>query len=275
MGTGRYLNDPEVQNGTSWAWRDYSGSQRWIPNSYSQYSTASYSSSVEAGGGTWYFTSSNGVNFGGMTQSFSYYETTDISIGVKKVIESWYLSIINNDGFIIKQQNEFINNENYQPSLKYFSRDTHTIYPPYLEFKWDDYSFNTGSSTQTIINTLPLYTSITENPNIFYQNTINRFRINCRPQYPARIYQTASINVTNYYLPTASYYAIQDMNTNEFIIDFDTTYTKISADSTGSYFDVYMNGLEPERYYKILIKTTIANSTIVIDDDFNFKVING
>jgi hypothetical protein len=36
-----------------------------------------------------------------------------------------------------------------------------------------------------------------------------------------------------------------------------------------------MNGLEPERYYKILIQTTLNGSTIVFDDDYTFKVING
>jgi hypothetical protein len=36
-----------------------------------------------------------------------------------------------------------------------------------------------------------------------------------------------------------------------------------------------MNGLEPERYYKILIKTTIDGTTKIIDNDYYFKVING
>jgi hypothetical protein len=46
-----------------------------------------------------------------------------------------------------------------------------------------------------------------------------------------------------------------DLDTNEFVIDFDTKYTKISADEQGNYFNIYMSGLEPERYFKILIKT--------------------
>ena len=65
------------------------------------------------------------------------------------------------------------------------------------------------------------------------------------------------------------------MDTNEFVINFDTQYTQISSDSRGNYFDVYMDGLEPERYYSILIKTEINGSTLVIEDDNYFKVING
>ncbi len=36
-----------------------------------------------------------------------------------------------------------------------------------------------------------------------------------------------------------------------------------------------MNGLQPERYYKILIKTNIDGEILVIDDNNYFKVING
>ena len=64
------------------------------------------------------------------------------------------------------------------------------------------------------------------------------------------------------------------MDTNEFIINFDDQYTQISSDERGNYFDVYMSGLEPERYYKILIKTVLNNSTKIFDDNYYFKVIN-
>jgi hypothetical protein len=34
-----------------------------------------------------------------------------------------------------------------------------------------------------------------------------------------------------------------------------------------------MNGLEPERYYKLLFKTTIAGSTMILDEQYYFKVV--
>ena len=49
----------------------------------------------------------------------------------------------------------------------------------------------------------------------------------------------------------------------------------VMANVDGNYFDVYMNGLQPERYYQILIKTTISGSTIIMDDQYYFKVVNG
>ena len=65
-----------------------------------------------------------------------------------------------------------------------------------------------------------------------------------------------------------------DLDTKEIIVDYDTVYTKISADSIGNYFNIYVNGLEPERYYQILIKSIFTNKeTIVLDDNYYFKVI--
>jgi hypothetical protein len=191
------------------------------------------------------------------------------------MVKAWYSGTIENNGFIAKQAVEFIDNENYENKMKFFSRDTHTIYPPQLEFRWRDYIFNTGSSTNTILNTANATVALDENPGIFYPESINRFRVNSRPEYPFRVFQTASLYTMNYYLPTSSYYAIKDLDTNEFVINFDDQFTQLSADDKSSYFDLYMNGLQPERYYSILIKTTINGSTLVFDNDYNFKVING
>jgi hypothetical protein len=64
------------------------------------------------------------------------------------------------------------------------------------------------------------------------------------------------------------------LDTEEIVVDYDTNYTKISCDASGSYFNVYMNGLEPERYYKFLIKSVLANGEVVVtDQNYIFKVI--
>jgi hypothetical protein len=270
LGTGKYRLDPEVQNGTSWIWRDYYSGSQWTNGTFNPGTTGSYSSSVAVGGGTWYVTQSLSGS-----QTFSFYSDKDLNINVTNIIDVWYSGSYDNDGFIVKQQEEFIDNIDVQPKIKYFSIDTHTIYPPCLEFKWNDCIINTGSSTITTLNTLPLTVSISENPGTFYAESINKFRVNSRPQYPARVFSTSSYYTQNYYLPTSSYYAIKDLDTNEFVIDFDTTYTKLSIDETSSYFTLYMNGLEPERYYKILIKTIINGNTIILDDSYYFKIING
>jgi hypothetical protein len=283
MGTGRYLDVPSVTNGVSWIWQKFSGSAngRWntiIANLGSNV-TASYNTSYSfAGGGTWYTGSPVPYYTSSVTQSveFTFYGNKDINLDVTNTLKAWFTGAFANNGFLLKQKDEFINNKDIQPELKYFSRDTHTIYPPALQISWFDFSFNTGSSKQTVLNTTPATLTLAQNPGTFYPESINRFRINARPEYPIQIWETSSVYLNNYYLPSgSSLYAIKDLDTNEYIIDFDSRYTQISADATSSYFDIYMNGLEPERYYAILIQTNLNGSTIVFDDQYYFKVING
>jgi hypothetical protein len=274
MGLGKYLDNPQVTDGVSWTYRAYSGSLPWPTSSFSPFVTASFTSSA-FGGGTWYTGSSNPTLKVTQTQSFSYYDDKDIDVNVTDTIRAWVSGTFSNNGFIVKQASEFIDNLGATAKLKYFSRDTNTIYPPLLEFKWRDYSFNTGSSIQTIVSSSEVVLTFPNNSGYYYPDSIQRFRINSRPKYPPRIFQTSSLYVQNFYLPTASYYAIKDLDTNEYVIDFDNAFTQVSADSESSYFDIYMNGLEPERYYKILVKTVINNSTIIFDNNFFFKVING
>jgi hypothetical protein len=281
MGTGRYLDVPSVTNGVSWIWQKFSGSAngKWKTSNYGNCVTASYNTSYSfAGGGTWYTGSPVPYYTSSVTQSveFTFYGNKDINLDVTNTLKAWFTGAFANNGFLLKQEDEFINNKDIQPELKYFSRDTHTIYPPALQISWFDFSFNTGSSKQTVLNTTPATLTLAQNPGTFYPESINRFRINARPEYPLQIWETSSVYLNNYYLPSgSSLYAIKDLDTNEYIIDFDSQYTQISADATSSYFDVYMNGLEPERYYAILIQTNLNGSKIVFDNQYYFKVING
>jgi hypothetical protein len=278
-GTGTYSDSPATTNGVSWKWRTYLSSSAWTSSNYGPYITASFQSS-NPGGGTWYTGSSNtSVTSSNIqvTQSLNTTSIKDLNINVTDIVKLWNSSSISNYGFIVRLDPnlEFNSSASAEPNLKYFSVDTHTIYPPQLEIKWNDFYWNTGSSTQTIINNNQLYISLEENPGVYYPDSINRFNLNVRPKYPPRVYQTASEYLTNYYLPTASCYAVKDLDTNEYVIDFDTTYTKLNADGQCNYFTLYMNGLEPERYYKILIKTILNGSTLILDNNYYFKIING
>ena len=285
-GSGTYLDSPFTTNGVSWRYRTYEGDDfnRWAPNGFSTYVTASYSGSF-VGGGTWY-TGSNDPNHINLTptQSFDYRTAKDLNVDVSDIVKVWYSSSnsiggytnIQNNGFIVKWEKviEFSTADAIQPIMQFYSVDTNTIYPPCLELKWDDQVFNTGSLSP--ITTSNFYASLDNNPGIFYSNSVNRFGINVREDFPTRTFQTSSLYTNNKYLNSGSLYAVKDLDTNEFVVDFDPNCTKISCDPiVGNYFDVYMNGLEPERYYKILIQTTISGSTVVKDDNYYFKVVNG
>ena len=194
----------------------------------------------------------------------------DLNIDVTKAITAINTGSLINNGFLLKLEDQY---ENYTTSsihLKYFSSDTNTIFPPYLEFKWDD-STNTGSLTELSTDIATI--SIKNQKEEYIDSDKTRFRLSARPKYPTRTFTTSSIYLTNYTLPTASYWGIKDEYSEEMIIDFDTQYTKLSKDSNGSYFDVYMDSLQPERYYRLLIKTTLNGSDTVIDNRNIFKVV--
>ena len=281
MGTGHYLDEPTITNGVSWIWKDYSGSIQWLTGSYPTGVTSSYNTTYASpGGGNWW-TGSTVSWFNTNTypisasQTFDYFSDKDINMNITNIVRAWYTGSISDDGVIIKLSpaTEFVSNINVQPELKFFSRDTHTIYPPQLQFSWRDYSYNPGSLP--LLNQLPATITLAQNPGFFYSESVNRFRVYGRPEYPAQVWQTASVYTQNYALPTASYYAIKDLDTNEYVIEFDTQFTQLNCDTTSSYFDLHMNGLEPERYYTVLIQSTINGSTLVYSDQYSFKVING
>jgi len=256
MGTGKYLDNPAIFNGVSW------------------YSTASYTGSsnnwtnasfyITPGGGSW--------TSPAVTQSFSYNDSKDIEVKVTSIFSNWS-SGQNNYGILIKHSSSLENRSDSYIVLNYFSIDTRTIFPPCLEMRWDDSVYNTGSlqvigNSNTILN-------IANNP-LYIKNKTEKytFRISARDKYPVRTFSTASIYTVNKALPSSSYWAIQDVKTEDMIIDFDNSYTKISCDTNGSYFDIYVNGLEPERYYKVLIKSVLnSGETVVSDGDCIFKII--
>lgn len=266
-GTGKYGDTPAVTNGVSWRYRLSNEVGSWITSSFPSGITGSFPTTTQ-GGGNWY-TNPSYVQ----SQSFEYSNPTDLNVDVTNTVNAWLNGDIPNSGFIVKQREEFTNTTSYAGVLKFFSIDTNTIYPPQLELKWRDYSYDTGSNTNPIISSSNIYVSLEDNPGIFRQGSVNKFRLNVRPKFPTRVFQVAPLYTNNYYLPTGSYYAIQDVDTNEFIVDFDNTFTQVSADDQSSYFTIYMNGLEPERYYKIVLKTFVDGNTYIVDENFYFKVI--
>ena len=251
---------------------------------FGAYSVASYSGSDVAGGGNWYTGSNLGLD---VTQSrvFSYGTGIDINIDVTDTVKTWYTNSLAsnalgfpNNGFLVKQSSsqEFVDNLNFQSTFRYFSVDTNTIYPPALNLMWNDYNFATGSNIQEVLGTQESFINIYNNAGTYYSESVARMRIAAIPKYPDIVFQTASLYTNNYYLPyTSSFYALKDTDTNEYVVPFDDIYTKISADDISSYFDVYMAGLEPERNYTILIKSTVGGTVKVFDEDIMFKVING
>jgi hypothetical protein len=265
-GTGRLSNSPITTDGASWTFTDQSGSIKWINGAFPSGTTGSYTGS-NVGGGTWWTSS-----LYQSTQSFNNISDKDIELKVTETVKAWNSGSISNYGFILKHSSslEFTTASKFE--LKYFSDNTHTIYPPALEFRWDDSLYATGSLT--VFTSSLCAVTMWNNKAEFQQDSIQRFRVNVRDQYPSVAFRTSISYANTKALPSTSYWSIKDLDTEEIVVDYDTSYTKISCDTNGNYFNVYMNGLEPERYYKVLIKSIFSNGeSIVFDKDYIFKVI--
>jgi hypothetical protein len=260
MGIGKYLYSPYITDDVSWTNKQTGVIWRNPANSLRTYTTMSYKNNV--GGCSWYTTLIG-------SQSFAYSDSKDIKMDVSDIVESHYSASVPNAGILVKFTSsfEFISGSN--TSIKFFSKDTHTVYPPHIEFVWDDYSYVTGSLS--VLTTSNILLSVANLKESYDQEEIARMRLFCREQFPKRVFTTSSFYSTNKVLPSGSQWALKDVKTDEYVINFETL-NKISCDSTGNYVDLYMNGLQPDRYYKLIVKSTINGSTVLIDNKSYFKV---
>ena len=278
-GTGRYSNLPTSSNGASWRYRNNTTvATEWTTASFGLGSTGSIDSTlITEGGGVWY----TGSGFTS-TQQFLVGDSLDTDFDVLNIVQKFSASLFNsstyptgveNNGFLIKKPDTI--EENVSASfgeLQYFSVDTHTIHPPKLCFKWDDSVFidtATGSAKQSGELSVSLYRNHQE----YNQNDEAIFRIHVRDKYPTRQFASSSNFLDVGYFTTSSFYSIRDAHTEQEVIPFDNNNTKLSADSEGMYFKLFMNGLQPERYYRVLFKHINNDGTRIYDDNYYFKVI--
>ena len=265
-GTGRIGDNPPNRTGASW---EGAGSGQWSAANPVIHTTSSYTPNT-IGGTTWYteVNSKNTLH----TQTHGTTSSHDLSVNVTDSIVEMIAGTIDNNGFVLKLEDSLEFQTDRNMMLKYYSSQSHTIYSPNLEIRWDDSSWNPDQGT-SVIGTSELVVSLKGNKARYTDEGKQRFRINCRPKFPPRTYSTTSVYTNNYYLPQNTTWAIKDEYTETMIIDFDSNYTKVSADSTSNYFDVYMDALPTERYYRLLLKTEIDGSTMVIDNNIVFKVV--
>jgi hypothetical protein len=301
-GNGRYADDGS-QLGATWNNRSYSGSNLWygnkITNSYQQVNyllTSSYSSaSFQNQGGTWYYkvpTSytnkpkwiCNSTSFPSLvnnglicSQSFNYGKQSDISMDITQIVRSWLCGCIPNQGLMLLSSFE-ISTPPLQPTnglLQFFSKDTNTIYSPYIDVGWNDTVFSTGSLKPVSSSIQNLITLQSLN-NAYKAGSVAKIFVFARDKYPLKTfnksYQQPAM-VTPKYLPTSSYYMVKDAESEEVLINFDD-YTKLSCDASyGNYFKLNTSGLPQERYLTVFIKVEYKDGTVdIVDTGKIFKI---
>jgi hypothetical protein len=267
MGTGTKF-DNITSDGVSWYYKN--GIDKWMdynvtPDSY--VSGSDTGSIMNGGGGTWYTASMS-------SQSFNN-EPDDVRMDVTNIVRLWLSGSLPNNGFIIHHSIEAENDSSDYGLLKFFSKETNTIYEPKLEIVYDDYTSITGS-LQPVVGSLydGDYKVIVNNlKNQYFKNTKARIRIKGRESYPSKSFGTTFAYEQIKRLPAGStYYQLEDYITGEVIFPFGQ-YTKVSCDSTSNYFDMDLNSLSASRVYKLKLKIEENNISTIIDDKMIFEII--
>jgi hypothetical protein len=261
-------------NGVTWN-GPYSGSS-WISSSQNiKIGTSTLYVSGSGTGGSWLFQSSSVGSTAGLISSESFsYRTTDINMDVTNALKVWLSgsggASITNNGFLIQFSDTDELNDTVTGFVRYFSRETHTIYVPKLTMYFDNSAFVTGSLTASNLESYIVYTKIKPQ----YKDTeIAKIRIYARDKFPQKSPTNLFPIETIKYLPSTTTYAVFDAQTDEAIIPYDDIYNKVSCDSTSNYIYIDMNGFMPERYYRLELKIKEGFTEQYINDKINFKVV--
>jgi hypothetical protein len=260
-GNGNYNDEPEIRNGVSWAYRLKYNSGSWDSSS------GSMSFTSNSGGGTW------NSNYAA-SQSFSF-ESPDVRMDVTSIVKAWLSGSVVNNGMIIKHSQEAETNDLIYGSLKFFSRETHTIYVPTLQVLWDSNSNYSGSfSTKTQLT--ESFTVYCKNLKSKYPtNTKAKLRFGVRDTYVTKTYNAILESTPERRLPDTTYYSIVDIVTGIDIVPFDTVGTKLDMDNNGYYLTLDTSNLMPIRFYKIILKVVdVDDNEILIDNNFAFRIEN-
>jgi len=254
-GTGKFGDIPKNTNGCSWLNRSNPIGGTTITWTTPGVSTLSVSSSI---------------------QSFAY-ESSDVEVEVTNMVNMWLLGQEENYGMLVRLSGSQEVDKTTTSNLKFFSKNTHTIYSPKLEVRWDDSTFDagvTGSLTQlSVTGLVDNHLYIKGLRKSYKEDERVKFRIGSRKRFIQKTF-TESVHISSgSYIPAGSgSYAIKDVATDEFIVPF-SEYTSISYDSISNCFTQWLDGFSPDRVYKILLKLkTDDKQEIIFDDDFEFIV---
>ena len=284
-GTGFQDVDPIIVNGITWNYP--STGSMWISSSQqTQVNSSSLYISGSGLGGSWLYQSGSGLfNQSYFNQSFFSqpglgnsedfsYRPTDLNIDVTDAVKLWISGsggrLIDNNGFLLRFSDADELNNLITGYIRFFSRETNTIYVPKLTMYWDNSTFTTGSLTAVDLESYSAYTGVKPQ----YKDTeIVKIRLFCRDKYPRKSPTNLAPYQTVKYLPETTYYTVLDAATDEVIIPYDNIYNKVSCDSTSNFIYVDMNGFMPERYYRLEFKIVDGFTEQYITDSVYFKVV--
>jgi len=267
-GTGKFGDNPKNTNGCSWENRSNpigGTALQWQSSSKPEISV--------------YLNSTGTLVNSASVQSFSN-ESPDVNVDITDMMNMWLTGsgAEQNYGMLIRFSGSQETDSTTFGHLKFFSRNTHTIFSPKLEIRWDDHlpctGSNTGSLTElTMSGLVDNFLYMKGLKDSYKVNERVKFRVGARKRYIQKTFNTSVQTITGSFIPESSgSYAIKDVATDEFIVPF-SGFTSMSCDENGNYFNQFLDGFYPDRVYKILLKLkTNDGQEQIFDDNFEFIV---
>jgi len=213
------------------------------------------------------------LNASSSTQTFSN-QSPDVEVEVTDMVNMWLSGEEENYGMLVRFSGSQETDSTTFGHLKFFSKDTHTIYQPKLEVRWNDSTFETGSLNELTMSGLAdnfLYMKGLREE--YRENERVKFRVGARKRYIQKTFSTSVQTVTGSFITQGSgSYAIKDIATNEYIVPF-SAFTSMSCDSDSNYFNQFLDGFYPDRAYRIQLKLKYDDGQEqIFDNDFDFIV---
>jgi len=263
MGVGTRFDNISTK-GVTWNYREGDTKLEWLENNLA---TGTDANPNNGQGGTWHTAYIS-------SQSFEY-QTADLNMDVKQTLQFWMSSSVNygfpNDGFIVKYADSLENDTEDYGVIKFFSKETNTIYQPKIRIGWNDQIFNTGSLSALTASDLKI--GIKNLKKDYKLGSAPKLRVFARELFPLKTFTNSFSYNTAKYLPKNSYYQIKDFASDDIIVPFGD-YSKVSCDSDGNYILLNLSNWEANRIYKIEFKVYLQNGDIqYFDDDLTFSVV--
>jgi hypothetical protein len=257
MGAGTRFDNISTA-GVTWNYREGDSQLEWLENNFLEATTSSFASGV---GGVWWVNLQSTKNYN--------YESADLLVDVKSILQTWLTGSIPNDGFVIRfGTDEELDTQDYG-QLKFFSKETNTIFQPKIRIGWDDQSYITSSLSALETEEMVVVPKVAKEYKV---NTIQKIKISARERYPLKTFNNTFAYGTTKYLPITSYYQIKDSASDTIIIPFGE-YTKLSCDSNGNYMKVDFSNWEIGRTYKIEFKVVYDGQSYYFDNEHTFGLV--
>lgn len=205
------------------------------------------------------------------TQSFDW-KPKDVRINITGQVRAWITGSATG-GLLIKIPSADETSSVVNTNVRFFSRNTHTIYPPTLEAVWNTQTMSVAPNCGLSIASEEIEIFVTNMRPDMITGSVHRIRFGVRNANTVKSFRNVAARFkTGFFLPSGSHIGIQDAATKAFIVPFDTG-SFLSADNTGSYFDLKIENMYINRTYKILVRTTKPWGPETVDTGHTFRVI--